>query len=52
MRAMYVMYYVLMLWCWKLIMILVKTNHPCLRVGHHSSYQSITSIIHHVRPYF
>jgi hypothetical protein len=31
-----VMYYVPMLWCWQLIRILVKTNHPCLRVRHHS----------------
>jgi hypothetical protein len=33
---MYVMYYALMLRCWQLVMILVKTNHPCLRVGCHS----------------
>jgi hypothetical protein len=30
---MYVMYYALILWCWQLVWILVKTNHPCLRVG-------------------
>jgi hypothetical protein len=33
-------------------MILVRTNHPCLRVGRHSWYQNITGIIHHVRSYF
>jgi hypothetical protein len=33
-------------------MILVKTNHPYSRVGHHSWYQSRTGIIHHVRSYF
>jgi hypothetical protein len=33
-------------------MILVRTNHPCLRVGHHSWYQSMTGIIHHVQSYF
>jgi hypothetical protein len=36
---MYVMYYASMLWCWQLIRILVRTNHPCLRVGHHIGYQ-------------
>jgi hypothetical protein len=30
------MYYAPMLWCWQLVRILVKTNHPCLKVGHHS----------------
>jgi hypothetical protein len=30
---MYVMYYTSMLRCWQLVRILVKTNHPCLRVG-------------------
>jgi hypothetical protein len=49
---MYVMYYASMLRCWQLIWILVKTNHPCLRVGHHSWYQSRMSIIHHWWPYF
>jgi hypothetical protein len=29
-----------------------ETNHPCLRAGCHSWYQSFTGIIHHVRPYF
>jgi hypothetical protein len=33
-------------------MILNRTDHPCLRVGHHKWYQSITGIIHHVRSYF
>jgi hypothetical protein len=32
---MYVIYYVPMLQCWQLVRILVKTNHPCLRVGYH-----------------
>jgi hypothetical protein len=44
---MYVMYYASMLWCWQLVGILVRTNHPCLRVGCHSWYQSLTSIIPH-----
>jgi hypothetical protein len=35
-RAMYVIYYVSMLRCWQLVWILVKTNHPCLRVVHHT----------------
>jgi hypothetical protein len=34
---MYVMYYASMLLCWQLIRILVKTNHPRLRVGCHTS---------------
>jgi hypothetical protein len=38
---MYVMYYASILWCWQLVMILIKTNHPCLRVGHHSFYQGM-----------
>jgi hypothetical protein len=33
-------------------MILVRTNHPCLRVECHNWYQSITGIIHHIRSYF
>jgi hypothetical protein len=33
-------------------MILVKTNHPYLRVGHHNCYQSIMGVIHRVRPIF
>jgi hypothetical protein len=49
---MYVMYYASMLRCWQLVWILVKTNHPYLRVGRHSWYQSRTSIIRHRRPYF
>jgi hypothetical protein len=32
---MYVMYYVSMLQCWQFIWILVKTNHPFVRVGRH-----------------
>jgi hypothetical protein len=32
---MYVVYYASMLRCWQLVWILVKTNHPFLRVGHH-----------------
>jgi hypothetical protein len=40
-------------WCGSItVMILVRTDHPCLRVEHHSWYQSITCIIHHVRSYF
>jgi hypothetical protein len=34
---MYVMYYAPMLWCWQLVRILVKTNHPYLRIGRHNS---------------
>jgi hypothetical protein len=33
-------------------MILVMTNHPCLRVGRHSWYQGFMCIIHHVWQYF
>jgi hypothetical protein len=33
---MYVLYYASMLWCWHLVWILVRTNDPCLGVGHHS----------------
>jgi hypothetical protein len=29
-----------------------ETNRPYLRAGCHSWYQSITSVIHHVRLYF
>jgi hypothetical protein len=32
---MYGMYYASMLRCWQLVRILVRTNHPCLRVGCH-----------------
>jgi hypothetical protein len=49
---MYVMYYALMLQCWQLVWILIKTNHTWLRVGCHSWYQSRTSIIRHWQPYF
>jgi hypothetical protein len=45
-------YYALMLWCWHLVWILVRTDNPCLRVGCHSWYQKHTSIIQHWRPYF
>jgi hypothetical protein len=44
---MYAMYYASMLQCWQLVRILVRTNHPCLRVECHSWYQSLTSIIHY-----
>jgi hypothetical protein len=44
---MYVMYYASMLQCWQLIRILVKTNHPCSRVGCHkiklAKYENGTS---------
>jgi hypothetical protein len=49
---MYAMYYASMLRCWQLIRILIRTNHPYLRVERHSWYQSLTSIIHRSRPYF
>jgi hypothetical protein len=42
---MYVLYYALMLQCWHLVWILVRTNYPCLGVECHSWYQSRTSII-------
>jgi hypothetical protein len=43
---MYAMYYVSMLRCWQLVRILVRTNHPWLRVGRHSVLNSteVTSI--------
>jgi hypothetical protein len=34
---MYVMYYASLLQWWQLVMILVKTDHPYLRVGHHKA---------------
>jgi hypothetical protein len=46
------MYYALLLRYWHLVMILIRTNHPCLRVEHHSYYQSIMGVIHRVRSYF
>jgi hypothetical protein len=46
------MYYASMIQCWQLARILVKTNHPCLLVGGHSWYQSLTSIISCWRPDF
>jgi hypothetical protein len=49
---MYVMHYVSMLRYWQLIRILVRTNHPCLRVRCHSWYQSLMSIIPHRQSYF
>jgi hypothetical protein len=45
------MYYASTLWCWHLVWILIRTDHPCLGVGCHSWYQSHTSIIQHWRPY-
>jgi hypothetical protein len=33
---MHVLYYASMLWCWHLIWILIRTDHPCLGVGCHS----------------
>jgi hypothetical protein len=33
-------------------MILIKTNHPYLRVEYHNWYQSIMDIIHHALYYF
>jgi hypothetical protein len=32
---MYVLHYMTMLRCWQLVWILIRTNHPCLRVGCH-----------------
>jgi hypothetical protein len=46
------MYCASMLRCWQLVKILVRTNYPCLRVGHHSWYQSLTGIIPCREPYF
>jgi hypothetical protein len=48
----YVMYYASLLRQWHSIMIVVRTNHPYLRVRCYSWYQSITGAIHHVRPFF
>jgi hypothetical protein len=33
-------------------MILVVTDHPCLRVRYHNWYKSFTGVIHHVQQYF
>jgi hypothetical protein len=49
---MYAIYYASMLRCWQLIRIMIRTNNPCLRVEHHSWYQSLTSIICCWWPYF
>jgi hypothetical protein len=46
------MYYASLLRQWHPVMILVRTDHPYLRVEHHRWYQSLTSIIPHRRPYF
>jgi hypothetical protein len=46
------MYYASMPQCWQLVRILVRTNHPCLRVRRHSWYQRLTSIIPRWRQYF
>jgi hypothetical protein len=43
---MYVMYYASMLQCWQLIRILVRTNHPCLRVGHHTHYNQVQKLLY------
>jgi hypothetical protein len=42
---MYVMYYASMIRCWQLVWILVKTNHPCLRVGRHKSISEILFLL-------
>jgi hypothetical protein len=43
---MYVMYYVTMLWCWQIVWILIRTNHPYLRVGCHIHiFRSYTSCV-------
>jgi hypothetical protein len=49
---MYAMYYASMLRYQQLVRILVRTNHPCLRVGRHCWYQSLMSIIPHQWSYF
>jgi hypothetical protein len=41
---MYVLYYTLMLRCWNLVWILVRTNHPCLGVGHHNLISTIPKV--------
>jgi hypothetical protein len=38
---MYAMYYASMLQCYQLVRILVRTNHPCLRVGCHNFEQQL-----------
>jgi hypothetical protein len=45
------MYYAVMFRYWQLVRILVRTNHPYLRVRWHIWYQSLTSIIPRWRPY-
>jgi hypothetical protein len=44
---MYVMYYASMLRCWQLVRILVRTNHPCLRVGRHM-HPPVRPISHYI----
>jgi hypothetical protein len=46
---MYVMYYTLMFWCLQLVWILIKTNHPCLRVGCHSANTHGTTRLYDVK---
>jgi hypothetical protein len=48
---MYVMNYASMLRCWQLIWILVKTNHPCLRVGCHIMLPIVPLISKQAIPY-
>jgi hypothetical protein len=40
---MYAMYYVSMLQSCELARILVRTNHPCLRVGRHTYFKKFLS---------
>jgi hypothetical protein len=46
-----VLYYVSMIWCWHLIWILVRTDHPCLGVGCHSKLPTTSLISKHAIPY-
>jgi hypothetical protein len=42
---MYVLYYALMLRCWHLVWILVRTDHPCLGVGCHTAIEPEARIL-------
>jgi hypothetical protein len=43
---MYMMYYMSMLRCGQLVCILIKTNHPYLRVGRHRDVYPLDAQLH------
>jgi hypothetical protein len=43
-------YYASMLWCWHLIWILVRTDHPCLGVGCHNMHVQPQWVNKHLLP--